>query len=155
MAAIHHQEEVNMNISQAAQASGVTAKMIRYYESVGLIQEARRSDAGYRKYTDKDIQTMRFIRRSRDLGFSLERIKTLLGLWGDRSRKSSDVKTLARQYIAELDDQIAKLASIRVQLEKLADSCHGDHRPDCPIIEDLANLPDAPPEHCGPGQAFK
>ena len=129
-----------MNISQAAQASGVTPKMIRYYESVGLIREARRSEAGYRKYTDSEVQTLRFIRRSRDLGFSLERIKTLLGLWEDRTRRSADVKELAEQYIAELDEHIAKLQSIRSQLEHLAGHCHGDNRPDCPIIEDLASM---------------
>ena len=127
-----------MNIGQAADASGVTAKMIRYYESIGLIATASRSDAGYRKYGDKEIQILRFIKRSRDLGFSLERIKTLLGLWEDRSRQSADVKTLARQYIQELDRDIAKLQSIRDQLQHLTDCCHGDSRPDCPIIDDLA-----------------
>lgn len=127
-----------MNIGQAAEASGVSAKMIRYYESVGLIHQAGRTDAGYRQYSDNEVQTLRFIRRSRDLGFSLDRIKTLLGLWEDRSRKSSDVKKLAHQYIAELDEHITQLETIRSQLEHLASSCHGDHRPDCPIIDDLA-----------------
>ena len=97
-----------MNIGQAAEASGVTAKMIRYYESIGLVTEANRTDAGYRQYTDNEVQTLRFIKRSRDLGFSIERIKLLLGLWEDRSRKSSDVKKLARQYIAELGQDIEK-----------------------------------------------
>ncbi len=129
----------SMNIGQAADASGVTAKMIRYYESIGLIASAHRSDAGYRKYGEKEIQILRFIKRSRDLGFSLERIKTLLGLWEDRSRQSADVKTLAQQYIDELDHDIAKLQSIRDQLQHLTDCCHGDQRPDCPIIDDLAN----------------
>jgi MerR family copper efflux transcriptional regulator len=128
-----------MNIGQAAQASGVNAKMIRYYESIGLIRQAGRTDAGYRQYAEGEIQTLRFIRRSRELGFSLERIKTLLGLWEDRSRKSSEVKKLARQYVAELDEQIAKLKGMRAQIAHLADCCHGDNRPDCPIIEDLAN----------------
>jgi len=127
-----------MNIGQAADASGVTAKMIRYYESIGLIASAKRSDAGYRKYGGKEVQILRFIKRSRDLGFSLERIKTLLGLWEDRSRQSADVKQLARQYIQELDHDIAKLQSIRDQLQHLTDCCHGDNRPDCPIIDDLA-----------------
>ena len=127
-----------MNIGQAAEASGVTAKMIRYYESIGLVTEANRTDAGYRQYTDNEVQTLSFIKRSRDLGFSIERIKLLLGLWEDRSRKSSDVKKLARQYIAELGQDIEKLQSIRDQLQHLADCCHGDHRPDCPIIDDLA-----------------
>ena len=127
-----------MNIGQAADASGVTAKMIRYYESIGLIAAAKRSDAGYRKYGDKEVQILRFIKRSRDLGFSLERIKTLLGLWEDRSRQSADVKQLARQYIQELDHDIAKLQSIRDQLQHLTECCQGDNRPDCPIIDDLA-----------------
>lgn len=127
-----------MNIGQAADASGVKAKMIRYYESIGLISEANRTDSGYRQYTDKDVQTLRFIKRSRDLGFSIDRIKTLLGLWDDRGRKSADVKKLARQYIAELDHDIEKLQSIRDQLQHLADSCHGDHRPDCPILDELS-----------------
>jgi MerR family copper efflux transcriptional regulator len=127
-----------MNIGQASEASGVTAKMIRYYESIGLISAASRTDSGYRQYTGKDIQTLRFIKRSRELGFSIERIKTLLGLWSDQDRKSADVKKLARQYIAELDHDIEKLQSVRNQLQHLANSCHGDQRPDCPIIDDLA-----------------
>jgi MerR family transcriptional regulator, copper efflux regulator len=127
-----------MNIGQAAEAAGVNAKMIRYYESIGLISAASRTDSGYRQYNDKDIRTLRFIKRSRDLGFSIERIKTLLSLWEDRGRKSSDVKKLAGQYIAELDNDIEKLQSIRDQLRHLADCCQGDQRPDCPIIEDLA-----------------
>ena len=127
-----------MNIGQAAEAAGVNAKMIRYYESIGLISAASRTDAGYRQYKEKDIRTLRFIKRSRDLGFSIERIKTLLSLWEDRGRKSGDVKQLAGQYIAELDRDIERLQAIRDQLRQLADCCHGDHRPDCPIIEDLA-----------------
>ena len=127
-----------MNIGQAAESAGVNAKMIRYYESIGLISEANRTDSGYRQYIEKDIQTLRFIKRSRDLGFSIERIKTLLSLWEDRGRKSGDVKKLARQYIAELDQDIQKLQSIRDQLQHLSDCCQGNNRPDCPIIEDLA-----------------
>jgi MerR family transcriptional regulator, copper efflux regulator len=127
-----------MNIGQAADASGVSAKMIRYYESVGLIAQAARTDAGYRRYTDNEVQTLRFIKRSRDLGFSLERIKTLLGLWDDRSRKSADVKKLARQYIRELEADIEKLQSIRDELQHLAECCRGDQRPECPILDGLA-----------------
>lgn len=130
-----------MNIGQASTASGVSAKMIRYYESIGLINEANRTDSGYRQYTEMEVQTLRFIKRSRDLGFSVERIKTLLALWEDRSRKSADVKKLARQYIAELDEDIAKLQSIRNELQHLAESCHGNHRPDCPILDGLASAP--------------
>lgn len=128
-----------MNIGQAAGASGVSAKMIRYYESIGLVDAASRSDSGYRRYADKDVQTLRFIKRSRDLGFSLDRIKTLVGLWQDGTRKSADVKKLARQHIAELNADIEKLQSIRDQLEHLADCCKGDQRPDCPILADLAH----------------
>lgn len=127
-----------MNIGEVSAASGVTAKMIRYYESTGLIAAAGRTDAGYRQYCAKDVQTLRFIKRSRDLGFSMERIGMLLGLWQDRERKSADVKRMAHQYIAELDRDIEKLQSIRQQLQQLADCCHGDGRPDCPILDDLA-----------------
>jgi MerR family copper efflux transcriptional regulator len=137
------QRREKLNIGQAAETSGVTAKMIRYYESIGLISAADRTDSGYRKYTDVDVQTLRFIKRSRDLGFSIERIKTLLSLWDDRGRKSADVKKLTRQYIAELDHDIEKLQSIRSQLQHLANNCHGDHRPDCPIIDDLATVSDS------------
>lgn len=127
-----------MNIGQAAEASGVSAKMIRYYESIGLVAKAGRSEAGYRKYSANEVQTLRFIKRSRDLGFSIERIKTLLGLWDDRDRKSADVKKLARQYIEELNQDIEKLQSIRDQLQHLSDCCKGNNRPECPILDDLA-----------------
>ena len=130
-----------MNIGQAAAASGVTAKMIRYYESIGLVSAANRSAAGYRQYLEADVQTLRFIKRSRALGFSIERIKTLLSLWQDRGRHSADVKQLALQYIAELDEDIAKLQSIRDQLRLVATSCHGDKHPDCPILDELAQPP--------------
>lgn len=128
-----------MNIGQAADASGVTAKMIRYYESIGLVAAVHRTEAGYRMYGEADVQVLRFIKRSRDLGFSLERIRTLLELWKDTGRKSADVKKLARQYIAELDQDILKLQSIRAQLEQLAVCCQGDNRPECPILEELAS----------------
>ncbi|CAM5366068.1 MerR family transcriptional regulator OS=Eoetvoesiella caeni OX=645616 GN=DFR37_10159 PE=4 SV=1 [Eoetvoesiella caeni] len=133
------QKGASMNIGQAADASGVTAKMIRYYESIGLVAAARRTEAGYRIYSQADVQILRFIKRSRDLGFSLERIRTLLGLWKDTDRKSSDVKKLASQYITELDQDILKLQSIRDQLEQLAICCQGDNRPNCPILEELAS----------------
>lgn len=128
-----------MNIGQASEASGVSAKMIRYYESTGLISTAHRTESGYRQYSSKDIQTLRFVKRSRDLGFSLERIKTLLSLWSDGGRHSSDVKDLANQYIAELDRDIDNLRAIRHELKHLADCCSGDDRPDCPILEGLAS----------------
>ncbi|MEO7031540.1 MAG: Cu(I)-responsive transcriptional regulator [Herbaspirillum sp.] len=127
-----------MNIGQASSASGVSAKMIRYYESTGLITAANRSEAGYRQYGNTDIQNLRFIKRARDLGFSLARIQALLALWQDRSRQSADVKQLAQQYIIELDSDIAKLQSIRDQLHHMTACCHGDQRPECPILNDLA-----------------
>ena len=125
-------------IGEAARLSGVSARMVRHYEGLGLLPAVARTESGYRQYGEADVHTLRFIKRSRDLGFSIERIKTLLSLWEDRGRKSGDVKKLAGQYIAELDRDIEKLQSIRDQLQQLADCCHGDGRPDCPIIEDLA-----------------
>jgi MerR family copper efflux transcriptional regulator len=127
-----------MNIGEAAQASGVSAKMIRYYESVRLLAPVNRSDAGYRRYGETEVQLLRFIKRSRDLGFSIERIRTLLALWVDRGRKSADVKKLAAQYIGELESDIQKLEAIRDQLKQLADCCQGNNRPDCPILDNLA-----------------
>jgi MerR family copper efflux transcriptional regulator len=127
-----------MTIGQASEASGVTAKMIRYYESIGLLQAAHRSSSGYRLYDDEDVHTLRFIRRSRDLGFSLEQIGELLALWRDRSRASAEVKSLAQRHIDELKARIAEMQSMVDTLEHLADHCHGDQRPDCPILKDLA-----------------
>ena len=127
-----------MNIGEAALASGVSAKMIRYYESVALITPASRSEAGYRRYEESDVRVLRFIRHSRDLGFSIDRIRTLLALWSDRGRKSADDKALAKQYIAELDSDIRKLETIRDELRHLADCCGGNNRPDCPILDKLA-----------------
>ncbi|WP_036173977.1 Cu(I)-responsive transcriptional regulator [Massilia sp. 9096] len=127
-----------MNIGEAAKASGVTAKMIRHYESIGLLPAARRSDAGYRMYGDQDVRVLQFIHRSRALGFSLEQIANLLALWQDKARASADVRRLARQHIDELDRKIAELESMKRTLASLADSCHGDGRSDCPILDDLA-----------------
>jgi MerR family copper efflux transcriptional regulator len=118
--------------------------MIRYYETTGLIRKVARTDAGYRQYSPADIHILRFIRRARDLGFSLDRIRLLVSLWGDTQRKSADVKQLADQYIEELNNDIAKLQSIRGQLQSLVSCCHGDNRPDCPILEDLAGEPVQP-----------
>lgn len=136
-----------INIGKAAEASGLSAKMIRYYESIGLVEPTVRTSSGYRQYSDTDVQTLRFIKRARDLGFSLDRIQTLVGLWRDTQRKSQDVKRLAYRHIEELDRDIAKLQSIRAQLQHLADFCHGDNRPDCPILDDLSSgtvLADSP-----------
>ncbi len=127
-----------MNIGQAAEASGVSAKMIRYYEDIALLSTIQRSSSGYRQYGDRDVQMLRFIKRSRDLGFSLERIRQLMALWQDKHRKSADVKQLAQQYLHELDEDIAKLQSIRDQVALLSACCHGDSRPDCPILDNLA-----------------
>ena len=126
------------NIGQAAQASGVSAKMIRHYEENGFVPKAGRTVAGYRIYRDADVHVLRFIRRARDLGFSLAEIKTLLGLWQNRRRASADVKKLAMKHVYELDRKIAEMQAMRKTLVNLAEHCHGDHRPDCPILEDLA-----------------
>jgi len=126
------------NIGDAAKASGVSAKMIRHYEAIGLIDTAQRTDAGYRMYDGRDVQVLQFIHRSRALGFSLEQIRTLLALWQDKHRASKDVRAMAEQHIAELDEKIANLQAMRRTLEKLATQCHGDERPDCPILDDLS-----------------
>jgi Cu(I)-responsive transcriptional regulator len=126
------------NIGETAKASGVTAKMIRHYESIGLIGEALRTDAGYRVYNERDVQVLQFIHRARELGFSLEQIRTLLALWQDKHRASKDVRAMARQHIAELDKKIADMQAMRRTLETLATKCHGDERPDCPILDDLS-----------------
>ncbi len=126
-----------MNIGEAAKASGVSAKMIRYYEDAGLVPPAARSAAGYRLYGDADVHRLRFIRRARDLGFAVSEIGELLGLWSDRSRRSADVKRLAAAHIADLEARIAKLRQMADTLQALADGCAGDHRPDCPILAGL------------------
>jgi MerR family copper efflux transcriptional regulator len=127
-----------MNIGQAAKASGVSAKMIRHYESVGLLPEAARTESGYRQYTDKEVSTLRFIRQSRDLGFPIDQIRELLGLWQNRKRPSRQVRALAQAHIEELDEKLGELQAMRAALEHLVRSCHGDDRPDCPIIDTLA-----------------
>ena len=129
--------ETTMNIGQAAGASGVSAKMLRYYEAIGLIPKAGRTEAGYRTYGEADVNTLRFIRRARDLGLPIERIKLLVGLWRDRDRSSADVKRIATEHVAELRAKIAELAGMCAALQELADACHGDHRPECPILRDL------------------
>ncbi|HEV7813603.1 MAG TPA: Cu(I)-responsive transcriptional regulator [Janthinobacterium sp.] len=126
-----------MNIGQAARATGVSAKMIRYYESIDLIRQSRRSDAGYRTYGEDDLHALRFIKRSRTLGFSLEQIRDLLSLWQNAERASADVKVIALAHVDELNTRIAELTEMRDTLKRLASSCHGDDKPDCPILQDL------------------
>jgi MerR family transcriptional regulator, copper efflux regulator len=139
-----------MNIGQASKATGVSAKMIRYYEETGLVPKAARRDSGYRDYSDSDVHRLRFIRRARDLGFTVEQIADLLGLWNDRSRASADVKRLALEHTATLKAKMAEIQGMIGTLEKLAKSCHGDDRPDCPIIEGLAEKAPPPPVRTTP-----
>ncbi|TDV65818.1 Cu(I)-responsive transcriptional regulator [Pseudomonas sp. LP_7_YM] len=126
-----------MNIGQAAKSSGLSAKMIRYYESIGLLPAATRTDSGYRLYGKDELHTLAFIKRSRDLGFSLEEVGKLLTLWQDRQRASADVKALACQHIAELNRKISELAGLRDTLLDLVAHCQGDDRPECPILRNL------------------
>lgn len=125
------------NIGQAAEATGVSAKMIRHYESIGLIPKADRTFANYRIYSSNEIHTLQFIKRARTLGFSMKQIEALLGLWQKR-RASSEVKRLAMQHVEELEERIREMEAMRSTLKNLADHCHGDHRPECPILEDLS-----------------
>lgn len=127
-----------MNIGQAAQSSGVTAKMIRYYESIGLMPPSPRSEAGYRRYGEQDLHLLRFIRQARRLGFGIDQIRQLLALWQDRGRSSAQVKALAQSHVDELNQRIGELVAMRDTLSHLAMHCHGDDRPDCPILEGLA-----------------
>jgi MerR family copper efflux transcriptional regulator len=126
-----------MNIGQAARHSGLSAKMLRYYETIGLLSPAQRSDSGYRVYQQQDLHTLGFIKRSRDLGFSLEEVARLLTLWHDRERASADVKALAQQHVEDLDRRIAEMTSLRDTLQHLVKRCQGDDRPDCPILASL------------------
>jgi MerR family transcriptional regulator, copper efflux regulator len=127
-----------MNIGEAAKLSGVSAKMIRYYESIGLIAGAARTEAGYRVYSDGDVHALRFVRRARDLGFSVEQMADLLRLWSDRGRASADVKNIALRHITELEAKMRALEQMASTLRHLVDHCHGDERPDCPILEELS-----------------
>lgn len=128
-----------MNIGEAAAASGVSAKMLRYYESIGLIAPAERSVAGYRRYAASDIQALRFLRRARSLGFSVAQMRELLALWRDEARASADVKRLALAHAAELEEKARAIAEMSSALRHLADQCEGDQRPHCPILEGLAD----------------
>jgi MerR family copper efflux transcriptional regulator len=128
------------NIGDASRASGVSAKMIRHYESLGLLPEPQRTAAGYRVYGDTDVHTLRFIRRARDLGFSMKEVEQLLSLWRNRRRASADVRKVAQAHIVDLDRRISELQEMRKTLEHLVHHCRGDHRPDCPILDDLADV---------------
>lgn len=127
-----------MNIGEAAARSGVSAKMVRHYESLGLLPAVARSEAGYRMYGEREVHTLRFIRRARDLGFSMAEIGDLLALWQKPDRASADVKRIAQGHIADLDRRIAEMTAMKRTLERLSDCCHGDGRPDCPILDGLA-----------------
>lgn len=133
-----------MNIGQASKASGVSTKMIRYYESIGLITQPMRTVSGYRVYSDKDVHALRFISRARDLGFSVDQMADLLALWRDRSRASADVKAIALQHIEALDEKARALQAMSHTLRHLADHCNGDDRPECPIIEEFAEAAATP-----------
>ena len=126
-----------MNIGEASEVTGVPAKTIRYYESAGLLRPAR-SDGNYRVYGDREIQTLRFIQKARSLGFSVRGVESLLQLWQDKNRTSAQVRTLAAAHIEDIDRKLEELRRIRETLETLVRRCHGDERPDCPIIEELA-----------------
>jgi len=126
-----------MNIGEAARASGVSTKSIRYYETAGLIATAERTGGGYRVYTQADVHMLRFIKRARDLGFSIDRIRRLLDLWQNKSRASRDVKRLALDHIADIAAKIIAMSTMRDAVRELADKCEGDDRPECPILRDL------------------
>ena len=128
---------MNYSIGEAAELSGISAKMIRYYESMGLMPEPSRTEAGYRRYEENDIHNLRFILRARDLGFSVKQIRELLDLWRDRDRASSEVKALASGHLAELRRKLREMEMIVDTLQHLVKNCHGDDRPDCPILGEL------------------
>lgn len=133
-------EQGYYNIGQAAAASGVSAKMIRHYEQIGLIPAADRTFSNYRIYSQADVHTLQFVRRARVLGFSMKQIQTLLGLW-QQSRPSKEVKRLALDHVRELEVKIHDMQAMKRTLETLAEHCHGDHRPECPILDDLSGEP--------------
>ncbi|MCE1251193.1 MAG: Cu(I)-responsive transcriptional regulator [Comamonadaceae bacterium] len=127
-----------VTIGQAAGLAGVSARMVRHYEGLGLLGGVARTGSGYRQYTEAEVHQLRFIRRARDLGFSMEEIAQLLGLWQDKARASSQVKKIAQQHIASLAERITALQAMQRSLQALVGCCHGDERPDCPILDDLA-----------------
>lgn len=130
-----------MNIGQASEFSGVSAKMIRYYEQIGLVQAPKRTGSNYRVYSDEQVHVLRFIKRCRTLGFSVEETSILLSLWRDKSRASAEVKSIATSHIEALETKIAELQGMVKTLSHLTQCCHGDSRPECPILDDLAGVP--------------
>ncbi len=138
---LEHSDALNqglMDIGRASKASGVSVKMIRHYEAIGLLPKVARTFANYRVYRDSDVHTLRFIRRARALGFSMDDIQELLGLWQNTSRSSASVKKIAGKHVDELNRKIAELEAMGATLQHLTKHCHGDHRPDCPILDDLS-----------------
>lgn len=129
--------ENHFNIGEAARRSGVSAKMVRHYESLGLLPSVNRTDAGYRQYTEKEVHTLKFVKRSRDLGFSMAEIAELLKLWQNRRRSSADVRRIATKHVQDLNQRMAEMEAMRKTLEHLVHCCHGDQRPDCPILDEL------------------
>ncbi|RZJ20031.1 MAG: Cu(I)-responsive transcriptional regulator [Haliea sp.] len=127
----------HFNIGEAAKRSGVSAKMVRHYESLGLLPSVERTEAGYRQYTEKEVHTLRFVKRSRDLGFSMAEIAELLKLWQNRRRSSADVRKIATKHVQDLNQRMAEMEAMRKTLEHLVHCCHGDQRPDCPILDEL------------------
>lgn len=132
---------MTLNIGEAARRSGVSAKMARHYESLGLLPEVNRTESGYRVYTDKEVHTLRFIKRSRDLGFSMAEITELLKLWQNRSRSSADVRRIAARHVEDLDQRMKEMEAMRKTLKTLIHCCQGDNRPDCPILDELQGHP--------------
>ncbi len=132
-----------MKIGELATRSGVRAKTIRYYESIGVLPEPARAANGYRYYDERSVNELRFVHRARDLGFPMDEVRTLLALWRDSGRQSREVKRLVQRHLVDVEAKIAALESIRATLRHLAESCHGDERPDCPIIQDLAKGSDS------------
>lgn len=130
-------EAQSLNIGEAARRSGVSAKMVRHYESLGLLPAVNRTESGYRQYGEREVHTLRFIRRARDLGFSMAEIAELLKLWQNRRRSAHQVHRIARQHVDELTRKLQEMEAMRRTLQHLIDCCHGDERPECPILEEL------------------
>lgn len=146
-------DTTQINIGEAAKHSGVSAKMIRHYEEIDLIPKATRSFSGYRTYAANDVHTLRFIRQARNLGFSIKQIQQLLSLWRNQRRPSAKVKALAQEHIAELDARIAEMLAMKSVLQNLAMHCHGDERPECPILDGLAASLDTAASAAGRGRS--